>query len=56
MYKLRAMVFIRTRGGGSPVIRVARSSDRGLINIDIWGQRRVSETGLFCLAIVVTIS
>jgi N-acetylmuramoyl-L-alanine amidase len=29
--------FIRTRGGGSPAIRVARSSDRGLINIDITG-------------------
>ncbi len=29
--------FIRTRGGGSPAIRVARSSDRALINIDITG-------------------
>lgn len=29
--------FIRTRGGGSPAIRVARSSDRSLINIDITG-------------------
>lgn len=27
--------FIRTRGDGSPAIRVARSSDRALINIDI---------------------
>lgn len=29
--------FIRTRGGGSPAIRVTRSSDRALINIDITG-------------------